>query len=178
MMEEADFDYVVDDNLENEELQGRYAVHPWAREGEKVTHLHLFPSAIEFKGGVSVGNLFESWFTGNSVDNIPPLKCLRAFDVIKEHENNLHKARAVISQVVDRARACVELPPKTRVSSLTLERRARICKRGVDEIFRVHNVVLREKALEEGKPYKACRPKSTTDMAYTTLYKYLHKSHA
>ena len=138
----------------------------------------IFPTAVEFKGGVCVGNLFESWFTGNSVHNSPPLKCLRAFDVLKEHESNLHKARAVITQVVDRARACGALPPKTRVSTLTLEQRARICKSGVDEIFRVHNVVLREKALEEGKPYKPCRPKSTTDMAYTTLHKYLHKSHA
>jgi len=178
MMDEAEYDYVIDERLENEELLGRYAVHPWAREGDKVTHLHLFPTAVEFKGGVSVGNLFESWFTGSSLNDTPPLKCLRAFDVLKEHENNLTKARTTISQVVDRARACGELPPKTRVSSLTLEQRARICKRGVDEIFRVHNEVLREKAMEEGKPFKPCRPKSTTDMAYTTLYKYLHKSHA
>jgi hypothetical protein len=178
LMEEAEYDYLIDDRLENDELLGRYAVHPWARDGDKVTHLHLFHTAVEFKGGVCVGNLFESWFTGNSINNTPPLKCLRAFDVLKEHENNLTKARTVIAQVVDRARACGELPAKTRVSSLTLEQRARICKRGVDEIFRVHNVILREKALEEGKPYKPCRPKSTTDMSYTTLYKYLHKSHA
>jgi hypothetical protein len=123
-----------------------------------------------------VGNLFESWFTGNTVTNIPPLKCLRSFDVVKEHENNLTKARAVIAQVVARATACGEVPPRTRLSSLTLERRGRICKRGVDEIFRVHNDVLRAKAVEEGKAFKACRPKSTTDMAYTTLHKYLHKS--
>jgi hypothetical protein len=172
----AEFDYFIDDRQENDDLIDRYAVHSWAREGDKVPHLHLFPTAVEFKGGVSVGNLFESWFTGNTVTNIPPLKCLRSFDVVKEHENNLTKARAVIAQVVARATACGEVPPRTRLSSLTLERRGRICKRGVDEIFRVHNDVLRAKAVEEGKAFKACRPKSTTDMAYTTLHKYLHKS--
>jgi len=179
---EAEYDYVGDDKAENDGLLNRYCVHSWARPGEQ-ERLHPIPlqphtGAYQFPSKVAVGIMFERWHMADEVNGLPPLKCLRSWDVVKGLESYYHKAKSVCNAVVFHARANGCIPPKKRVSDLSFEQRSRLCTVGVDAILMAHNdynlAKLRSKR-EEHK-FVPFRPRNSVNMSYVTMHKYLHNA--
>jgi hypothetical protein len=170
-----EYDYAGDDVAENVILLEEYNVHTWARVGE-MARLHPIAAPYQFRGKLSVSEVFEMWFTGDLTMGTPPLKCLRSWDVAAGHESYYHKAKSVCNTIVWHARRNSAIPQRTRLRDLSFPQRTRICVVGVDAILMAHNDYMHAKARAEGAKFVPFAPKRSTNMSFETMHKYLHNA--
>jgi len=170
-----EYDYAGDDVAENVILLEEYNVHTWARVGE-MARLHPIAAPYQFRGKLSVSEVFEMWFTGDLTLGTPPLKCLRSWDVAAGHESYYHKAKSVCNTIVWHARRNSAIPQRTRLRDLSFPQRTRICVVGVDAILMAHNDYMHAKARAEGTKFVPFAPKRSTNMSFVTMHKYLHNA--
>ncbi len=112
----------------------------------------------------------------------PPFKCLRSWDVKENRDVDFHKAKSVVETIISHARDLGVMDGRARIRDVSFEDRTRICRAGVGVIIKKHDEFLKEardEALAEGRSnvrYVPFVPKKTTNLAYTTMHKYLHNA--
>ena len=176
-------DYESFDREDVRDLQAQFCTHLWANPGD-IARMHPVPEAYEFPKGekMTVADLFEWWHVGIPSTIVPPFKCLRSWDVMEKRDVDFHKAKSVVETIIKHARDVGVLDRRVRIRDLSFEERTRTCRAGVEVIIKKHDEFLKEacdEALTDGRTtvrYVPFIPRKTTNLAYTTMHKYLHNA--
>jgi hypothetical protein len=182
-IEVEEVDYESFDREDVRDLQAQFCTHLWANPGD-IARMHPVPEAYEFPKGekMTVADLFEWWQVGMPSTIVSPFKCLRSWDIKDKHDVDFQKAKSVEETTITHARDLGVLDRRVRIRDLSFEERTRICRAGVEVIIKKHDEFLKEacdEALADGRTnvrYVPFIPKKTTNLAYTTMHKYLHNA--
>jgi hypothetical protein len=174
------WDPLIDDEEEDMGLHHEYNLHQWRRPGmDERVRFHPTEKPFEFPSSLQVGLLFENWHKPdlrNPAEKIPPWKAFRAWDMSLSTEKTYYKAKAVVTKIVEYARKVGAVPPRVRISNLSIAEMQAVCNVGIQSIIEGHNVWLRKVAADEGKQYKEFKPRKLLTMSYATMAKYLHRN--
>jgi len=176
---EPEWMYEEEETRDVTRQMSKFNVHWWTKEGDTQQRLHPVAFPVNVVGKMAVATLWAIWHRRGDDALFPPYKLLRVFDVSKPTEKYFYKAKSVCEVIYEHLVRLNALPRDKVLSDCTLEELRIQCERGVRAIVEGHNEWLKkrwEKLNPHTRtPFKPFKPRKLTNIAFTTLHKYLHR---
>jgi len=176
---EPEWMYEEEEDRSNAQQLAAFNIHWWTKDGDTQQRLHPIPFPIAIVGKMPVANLWALWHRRTENAMFPPYKLLSIYDISSLTEKNYCKAKSVCEVIYEHLRRLNALPRAKVLSDCSLEELKMQCEVGVKAIIEGHNVWLKKRWEQSDarsrEPFKPFKARKLSNIAYTTLHKYLHR---